>query len=359
MNIISNLWVSFKYPVLILIAGITLVAYVGGMAQALVVAILVILEISLSFDNAVINATLLKRMNAFWQKIFMTVGIVIAVVGMRLIFPVAIVAATAGLSFGVVIDLILHKPQLYAHELELAHPAIAAFGGFFLLMIFLDFVLDEAKRVHWVDVIEKPLAKGGRLKTLSTLIALVVLLVVSATWGREHAAKVMTSGALGLIAYLSVRGFSQLFEELGEVKTSENSHGKSGQQGVALAGKAAFFLFLYLEVLDASFSFDGVVGAFAITSNVLTIAVGLGIGAIFVRELTVWLVRHDTLSEFVYLEHGAHYAVGALAVLLFASMKYQIPEVVTGLVGVVFIAFSLGSSLKERKLNRHSAKSAY
>lgn len=352
MNILSNVLASFKYPLLFLIAGIAIVGYFGGLSQALVVATLVILEISLSFDNAVINATLLKRMNAFWQKIFMTIGIVIAVVGMRLVFPVVIVSATAGLSFSAVIDLILHKPVEYAHQLELAHPAIAAFGGFFLLMIFLDFVLDEAKRVHWVDVIEKPLAKGGRLKTLSTLTALIVLLVVSATWGHEHAARVMTAGALGLIAYLAVRGFSQLFEELGSVQAEDNLPQTSGQNGVALAGKAAFFLFLYLEVLDASFSFDGVVGAFAITSNVLTIAVGLGIGALFVRALTIWLVRNDTLSEFIYLEHGAHYAVGALAVLLFASMKYQIPGVVTGLVGVLFIAFSLVSSVRARNLKR-------
>ena len=85
---------------------------------------------------------------------------------------------------------------------------------------------------------------------------------------------------------------------------------------MALAGKAAFFMFLYLEVLDASFSFDGVIGAFAITNDIVLMALGLGIGAMYVRSLTVYLVRQGTLDDYVYLEHGAHYAIGALAVIL-------------------------------------------
>lgn len=354
-NFLSSLN-TFKYAILVLVGGIALGGAAGGVEQAIVVTILVVLEISLSFDNAVINATILRRMNAFWQKMFMTVGIIIAVVGMRLIFPVAIVAATAGLGFGTVIDLILNHPAEYAEKLHSAHPAIAAFGGAFLLMIFLDFILDEAKKVHWLAVIERPLAEGGRLKTLSSLIALIALLVVSGTLAGEEGGRVLTAGVLGLVAYLGVRGFSQLFEELGGVNAKVDKAGSAlGQPVVQLAGRAAFFLFLYLEVLDASFSFDGVIGAFAITSNVVTIAIGLGVGAFFVRELTVWLVRHNTLREFVYLEHGAHYAVGALAVMLAVSLKYEIPEVVTGLVGAVFIGASFMSSLRARRNGKQQA----
>jgi len=348
MRQVASMLASLKWPAVVLVFGIVAAWIVGGPAQALVVTILCILEVSLSFDNAVINATVLRRLNGYWRKIFLTVGMLIAVVGMRLVFPVAIVAVTAKLSFGAVIDLILLHPLEYAHQLELAHPSIAAFGGMFLLMIFLDFVLDEAKRVHWIAVIEEPLSQGGRLKTLSTLIALMLLLVVCSTWGQQEAELVLSSGVVGIVTYLAVRGFSQLFENLGGVSLEESGKHRNGGEVILLAGRAAFFLFLYLEVLDASFSFDGVVGAFAITSNVLTITLGLGIGAFFVRELTIWLVRHDTLSEFVYLEHGAHYAVGALAVLLAASLKYDIPQAVTGLVGVVFIVLSLVSSLNHR-----------
>jgi hypothetical protein len=339
---------SFKYPLVVLVAGVGIAGIIGGPEQALIVAILAVLEISLSFDNAVINASVLRRLNSFWQTMFMTVGMVIAVVGMRLVFPVVIVALTSSLSLGGVIDLIAHHPVLYGQKLDAAHPAIAAFGGIFLTMIFLDFLLDEGKRVHWINLFERPLAKVGRLKTLSTLIALLGLMAVAFTWGKTDSTQVIMAGLTGLITYLAVRGFSQLFENLGGV-TAESAQlsGRIAQVG----GKAALILFLYLEVLDASFSFDSVVGAFAITSNILVIALGLGIGAYFVRELTVVLVRKDTLREFRYLEHGAHYAVGALAFLLAASLRYHIPEAVTGLVGALCIALSVVSSISARKLD--------
>ena len=90
-------------------------------------------------------------------------------------------------------------------------------------------------------------------------------------------------------------------------------------------------MFLYLEVLDASFSFDGVIGAFAITNDIVLMALGLGIGAMYVRSLTVYLVRQGTLDDYVYLEHGAHYAIGALAVILLVTIQYEINEIITGL----------------------------
>jgi hypothetical protein len=119
---------------------------------------------------------------------------------------------------------------------------------------------------------------------------------------------------------------------------------------VVATGKAAFFLFLYLEVLDASFSFDGVIGAFAISQDIFVIATGLGVGALYIRSLTVYLVRQGTLNDYVYLEHGAHWAIGALAVLLLVTIKYEIPEVVTGLIGVGFIiAAFISSVLRNRR----------
>ena len=122
-----------------------------------------------------------------------------------------------------------------------------------------------------------------------------------------------------------------------------------------MAGKAAFFLFLYLEVLDATFSFDGVIGAFAITSDPVIIAIGLGIGAMYIRSLTVFLVRKGTLGEYVYLEHGAQWAIGALAVVLLVTIKYEVPEVVTGLIGVGFIGAALVSSIIRNKRGAEDA----
>jgi len=108
---------------------------------------------------------------------------------------------------------------------------------------------------------------------------------------------------------------------------------------------------LYLEVLDASFSFDGVIGAFAITKDIIIIMIGLGVGAWFVRSMTIYLVEKGTLSAYIYLEHGAHYAIGALALIMIASVKFHIPEVITGLIGIAFIGLAFMSSVKHRRLN--------
>ncbi|MFG3049516.1 DUF475 domain-containing protein [Kitasatospora sp. NPDC048239] len=341
---------TFGWSFAITVIGLIAAGLLWGAEGFGIVLILSVLEISLSFDNAVVNATVLKRMNPYWQKIFLTVGVLIAVFGMRLIFPLLVVGLTAHLSPATVIDLALNSDNTYngstyAQYLEAANPAIAAFGGVFLLMIFLDFIFEE-KDYNWLAWIERPLEKVGKLEAFSSVVALVSLCLAANFFADGHAETVLLSGILGLVTYLAVNGLSSIFEAgLEEEAEEEEKAEKSGKSIVQVGGKAAFFLFLYLEVLDASFSFDGVVGAFAITSDIFMITLGLGIGAMYIRSLTVFLVRKGTLDDYVYLEHGAHYAIGALSVILLVGIKYHIPEMVTGLIGVAFIGLALGSSI--------------
>jgi len=327
--------------------------------------ILGVLEVSLSFDNAVINATVLERMSDFWQKIFLTVGIVIAVFGMRLLLPLIIVWAAAGLPPLEAFNLAMNPPPddapyfpdgspSYETLLTDAHPLIASFGGMFLLMLFLSWLFEEREHT-WLTWLERPLAKAGRLDAMAVLVSCVTLLIVSETLA-EDPETVLFSGLLGLVVYLAVNGLGTLFENPeGEDIPQDVDHDtpavKSGVTKLARAtGKAGFFLFLYLEVLDASFSFDGVIGAFAITSDPIIIALGLGlIGAMFVRSLTVYLVRQGTLSEYVYLEHGAHWAIGALAFILMISIGVHISEFITGLLGVAFIGASFLTSIRRNR----------
>jgi hypothetical protein len=361
---------TFGWSFGVTVAGLAVAAYFWGWTGFSIVLILSILEISLSFDNAVVNATILKKMNAFWQKMFLTVGILIAVFGMRLVFPLLIVSLTAGMSPTDVVDLAFHDNKTidgmtYADHLHEAHPAIAAFGGLFLLMIFLDFMFDEREH-KWVGPLERFTAKLGSFDVLSTLIALIVLVVSAQTLAPAHKeGTVMVAGVLGLIAYLGVGGLSDYFETHGtlahiddedeaEEGAAAKPAGNGGGNVKLAAGKAAFFMFLYLEVLDASFSFDGVVGAFAITQDLLMITLGLGIGAMYIRSLTVYLVRQGTLDDYVYLEHGAHYAIGALAAILLLSIEYEIHEVITGVVGVGFIGLALISSIMRNKRVGHT-----
>lgn len=356
---------TFGWSFAITAIGLVAAWFYGGWEAFGVVAILSVLEISLSFDNAVINAGILKKMSAFWQKIFLTIGVLIAVFGMRLVFPVVIVAVTAKLGPIEAIDLSFNDPDRYKELVTDAHPAIAAFGGMFLLMIFLDFIFED-RDIQWLRWIERPLAKLGKVDMLSVCIALIVLLISAMTFatqahqhGGGHADKaetVMLAGIAGLITYLIVGGLSGFFENKLEEEEereheAEEEAKRSGKKisAIALSGKAAFFMFLYLEVLDASFSFDGVIGAFAITNEIVLMALGLGIGAMYVRSLTVYLVRQGTLDDYVYLEHGAHYAIGALAVILLVTIQYEIHELITGSVGIILIGWSFWSSLRRNK----------
>jgi hypothetical protein len=340
---------TFRWAFAVTALGLVLGVLYDGWTAFGLVAILAVLEISLSFDNAVINAGILKKMSAFWQKIFLTVGILIAVFGMRLVFPVVIVAVSARLSPWSAVHLALTDKQRYQELVTDAHPSIAAFGGMFLLMIFLDFVFED-REIKWLGRLERPLAKLGRVDMLSVCVALIVLLVSAITFGahaHQHG---------GIHAYMVVGGLSGFFEERLEreeerehAAEEEAARGGGPRSAVALTGKAAFFMFLYLEVLDASFSFDGVIGAFAITNDIVLMALGLGIGAMYVRSLTVYLVRQGTLDDYVYLEHGAHYAIGALSVILLVTIQYEINEIVTGLIGVVLIGSSFWSSVRRNR----------
>ncbi len=353
---------TFGASIGIAVIGLVLGFIYGGTTGLALTAILAVLEVSLSFDNAVVNATVLVRMSPFWQKLFLTVGVAIAVFGMRLLFPLLIVGITAKLTPAEAIQKALdkgsvHDPGTYAYLLHEAHPSIAAFGGMFLLMIFLDFVFEE-REITWLSWIERPLARIGKLDQLSVVIALVVLAASAYTFGNhadththERISTVLISGVLGLATYLLVNALGSFFEKDededgdGDVDGDDLAVKLERKKAMHVVGKAAFFLFLYLEVLDASFSFDGVIGAFAITSDPIIIAIGLGIGAMFIRSLTVFLVRKGTLSEYVYLEHGALWAIGALAVILLITIEYEVPEVVTGLIGVAFIGAALASSM--------------
>ena len=308
----------------------------GGVAAVTLVLLLGVMEVSLSFDNAVVNASVLKEMDARWRQIFLTVGILIAVFGMRLLFPILVVSVATGSGMWTVLQLALSQPEEYARHLGDAHTGIAAFGGMFLLLVFLSFLFDEGKELHWLGKIEEFLSKLGKLDSVGIVVALGVLLVTQAFLPLDMVQRlsIMVAGAGGVALYVAVDSLGGFFE-------GEEEDGSVG----AIAKRSGVMGFLYLEVLDASFSFDGVIGAFAVTRDVVIIMLGLAIGAMFVRSLTVYLVEKGTLDEYVFLEHGAHYAIGALAFIMLGSIVWHISEVVTGLIGVGFIVAALGSSI--------------
>lgn len=342
----------FKFDIIFTIFALLLAGYWGyshggmsAMLSALFICfVLALMEVSLSFDNAVVNASVLKHWDKFWKTIFLTIGMLIAVFGMRLVFPIVIVAVTADMGMAEVVKLALNDPKEYSAKLMAHHAEIAAFGGMFLLLVFLNFVFDD-KEVHWFGWLERKLAYFGKVDAMSVFVAMLVLLL-SLSWVDEmQKSVVLMAGFFGILVYLGVNVLSNMLEGGGDEEPMFDKDGKP-LSAIAKGGMAGF---LYLEVLDASFSFDGVIGAFAITNDVVIIMLGLAIGAMFVRSMTIFLVEKGTLDQFIYLEHGAHYAIGALAFIMLLSMKFHVPEIITGLIGVAFIVGALIASIRHKK----------
>lgn len=310
----------------------------SALGNALAIALLLgVLEVSLSFDNAVVNASVLRNMSVVWQQRFLTWGMLIAVFGMRFIFPIVIVALSSGMGFMETVREAFGNPETYAHHLEQAHVTISAFGGTFLMMVFLKYFMNPKKEEHWLTHLEGTLARIGKLDTIQAVfVSALLLFLVHNFVAPAERLSALTAGFIGLLVYLGMDAIGSLFE---------------ADDLTAKAGAAGFSSFMYLQVLDASFSLDGVIGAFALSKDIVLIAAGLTIGAMFVRSLTIMMVRKGTLEMYRFLEHGAHYGIGALAVIMLLSMNrnVHIPEIITGLIGAGFIALSVWASLRANK----------
>jgi hypothetical protein len=303
--------------------------YAGGRGAASV-ALLTLFEASLSFDNAIVNAEVMKRMSAFWKRMFLVIGVPIAAIGMRFAFPIVIVALTGGVGVGDVVRMALHHPNAYQQHLRSAGIAIDTLGGTFLLLVFLEFFFaPEEGRRPWLGPLERAMARFGRIEAMSVAVVLLIVFVDSRFVPSDRREVMLVSAVIAVVIHVVTSGAATALNSLGRI--------------VKHAGVATF---LYLEILDASFSFDGVIGAFAISNQVVIICLGLGVGALFVRTLTLYFDRTGTLVRYVYLGSGAHWAVGTLAVILFARNTFDVPEPFTALAGIGIIGAALLSSLR-------------
>ncbi|MBI1403746.1 MAG: DUF475 domain-containing protein [Porphyrobacter sp.] len=322
--------------------GIASAGTLAGMAEVVwIVLILSVLEVSLSFDNAVVNASVLKEMDEVWQKRFLTWGIAFAVFGMRIVFPLAIVAIAAGIGPMEALDLSLNSPAEYERLVSSAQTGIAGFGGAFLAMVGMKFFFDADKDVHWIGGLERALVKVSNLPASEIAILLLGMWGISTLLPTEEALTFLVAGMLGLVTFIAVEAISHWLEMREEAAQLAGAAVRSGLGG-----------FLYLNILDASFSFDGVIGAFALSNNMIVIALGLSIGAMFVRSMTVHLVRKGTLAEYRYLEHGAFWAIVVLGAIMLFSAVVHIPETVTGLIGAILIGLSFWWSVRHRRAER-------
>lgn len=308
----------------------------AALSMVFIAGVLGVMETSLSLDNAVVNASILKDMDAKWQQRFLTWGILIAVFGMRIVFPIAIVAIAAWVTPWEALGIAITDKSRYEEIVTGAHIGISGFGGAFLMLVGLTFFFDDDREHHWLPIIERPLAAFARIPLAPYVATALLIGGLSFLIAGAEQETFLLAGLSGVVIYF-------LVQKLGDfLGAEEDATGKVVRSGLGA--------FIYLEFLDASFSFDGVIGAFAITNDILLIALGLGIGAMFVRSMTIALVRGGHLTEFRYLETGAFYAIIALATIMLLSIRVHTPEVVTGLIGAVIIGVSLWASIRHQKL---------
>lgn len=317
----------FYSSFILTILGLVAAYFLGGFVAVYICVLLIILEVSLSFDNAVVNARILRHMSQVWQRRFIIYGIPIAVFGMRFLFPILIVSIAADMGMLQTLNLALNNPDEYHHALHSNKNQIYIFGGGFLLMVFLSFFFEE-KETKWIRFLEdnhliKTFSKSQNITLFIAILTGIILIML--TQNSTYAIAYFSA----IVLHLGLGMFDEIFSTSGI---------KSGLMG-----------FLYLEVLDASFSFDGVIGAFAMSQDIFIIMIGLGIGAMFVRSLTIYMVRQKILESFIYLEHGAHYAILALAVIMFIKIFYEVSEIITGTASMLFIALALIHSVLKRR----------
>ena len=261
--------------------------------------VLVLFELALGFDNAVVNAKILNTMSPFWQKMFLTWGIIIAVFVVRFCLPILLVYGASHYSLAQVLQVVFHQPKEYSELLYQTFPIISGFGAGFLGMLFLNFLAESQQEQKywwsWFESMKLWRSVWGRL-----LVFVLVGLVFA-----------YFEGLIDLLWAYLVGGILQWGLFWFREKASHRAISRTGS-----IVQAGFIAFIYLELIDASFSLDSVLGAFAITDHIVIIMVGLGCGALVIRALTVQMVRGGTLQKWRYLEHGAHYAIGVLALIL-------------------------------------------
>jgi hypothetical protein len=295
---------------------------------------LVVFEVVNSVDNAVVNASVLKTMNMLWRKRFLFIGIITSVFLVRFLLPLVIVwISVPTISVSEIFLAFLGQSQVAAQAISIQKPIILMFGGVFLLYLYFHWVFLEHKDPLYIEKFLKE--KHG-----AWFFAVAAVLLVAIMYLARFNPLMMLSAAIGSATFFLLYGLRET------AKTSEENM-VAGTSGLNDLSK-----FVYLEVLDATFSFDGVVGAFAFTINLLLILIGMGIGAIVVRELTIKGI--DIIGKYKYLKNGALTSIGFLGLfMLVESFGIELPSYLPTIITFLLVGFAF---YKSRKLLTSVAK---
>lgn len=302
------------------------------MFQSLIVIFgLILFEVISSVDNAVVNAHILQTLPEKYRKIFLFWGLLFAVVIMRGALPFVIVwIANANLTFPQVWHLVFSDPSQVSASLDQSKPLLLLGGGVYLFFVFLSWLFLEEKK--YAFIVEHFIHRQGVWFYAISSVFITAVVYVSLTTNPLLA----LAASIGSTAFFLTDGFRK------NAEAAEHNlvHG---------SGMSAWSKLLYLEVLDASFSIDGVIGAFAFTLSVLLILIGNGIGALVVRQLTV--KGMNLIAKFAYLKNGAMYSIGMLGgLMVLEAFGHEVAFWVAPLNTLILLAIFLGLSLREMEL---------
>jgi hypothetical protein len=289
---------------------------------------LAMFEIISSVDNAIVNAHVLKTMPEKYRKIFLFWGLLFAVFIVRGLLPFLIVwMANPALSIGGVMTSVFSNDPQIKEYLEASKPLLLLGGGVYLFFVFLSWLfLEEKKYAFLVEgFIHRQGAWFYAVSSIFTVLVVYISLQINPI--------LALAATIGISAFFITDGFKKNAEEQ-EKKMLTGS------------GMSAWSKIIYLEILDASFSIDGVIGAFAFTLSVPLILLGNGLGALIIREFTIKGI--NLISKFAYLENGAMYSIGMLGALMVAeSFGKEYPFWLAPLNMVILIVIFLGLSIRE------------
>ena len=329
---------TYRFAIIYSIASILIAGILGFSETAelmgLVTGILVacslgVTETSMSMDNSIVNAPLVRDLTPFWKKNYLLFGMPVAVIGMRFCIPVVFVGLASGLGFYGALHLAFSDPTAYSEHLSNSKFLIVGFGSTFLALLGSDFFFDAEKETHWV-FLEKYFSKLGNIPGIKYMVSGVIALVggflVSTDIGMY--VKYELAALIGIVSFIFIKAIGHFAEKLNR------------------PGIGGLVKFIQIEIIDASFSFDGVISAFAITSDIIQIAIGLGIGAVWVRTFTKMMSESKEFAELPYLGSGAFWNVTALIPLMIIGVRYDVPEWIPGLAAVLIIGKSYYDSKK-------------
>lgn len=324
--------------------------FVGGPAAVFIALILALLELMVSAVDVVVSATFLARLSRFWQKMYLTVGLVVSAVGARFGIPLALVCLSAKITPAEALRQLFDNPDRYDEMLKTAQPILGMFVGVFLMSMVLEFAFTE-RELYWFPAIEKALFRLGRVPGAAYIIPCVVGLAATVTVPTDLRLRVAFAVLGAVIARVSLKAVAGRLWKLGDQPRPKGT----------LSGRDALRAFCALELLNTAVSIDSVASAFSLTLNVALIALGLVIGVVYGRSATVIIVRRGTfggLLDYEYLEHGKYYALAFISIFMFWSTWRAVPGFAPRSAGAVAITAAWLTSVWKARAQLERAQKA-